>query len=129
MIYLVKAARSGKIKIGYTAQLDKRISALKSQYKDDLKLLKTFPGGRKTEKWLHQFFKDNALGNEWFLFDESMLTITPPDFYEFDIENKNLSRLGSIYVNEKSFIKLKKIAAKEQRTASRQAAYVLEKMG
>lgn len=77
VVYFVEA--SGRVKIGYTRDIHKRISALRTAIPGELRLLRRIDGGRSIEKWLHKQFGAQRLNGEWFRFHPDMLSIIPPD--------------------------------------------------
>lgn len=54
------------IKVGYTINLDKRISAIKTAAPTPVKLLTSVPGNRKTESYFHARLRPHRLQGEWF---------------------------------------------------------------
>lgn len=65
MIYFVKNSE-GLIKIGYTKDIQKRLSTLMHDHGQDLQLLKCICGTRYSEKSLHKRFSSLSVGKEWF---------------------------------------------------------------
>jgi hypothetical protein len=66
MIYFVQAVGGGRIKIGTTVQLAKRLQVLACEYKQELRVLAVIDGGREQEQWLHQQFSHLRVVNEFF---------------------------------------------------------------
>lgn len=64
MIYFVQAIDGGPIKIGYTGNVRKRLSGLRSSNPTYLILLGVMDGDREMEKHLHGKFK--KIQGEWF---------------------------------------------------------------
>ena len=64
MIYFVQAYLGGPIKIGFTDNLTKRLSSLRSSNPEHLVLLGVMEGDREVEKRIHALF-DQKQG-EWF---------------------------------------------------------------
>lgn len=69
VVYFVRAGNKGPVKIGTSAVLSKRLSALRHPLIDNLKLLATVDGGRGKERELHKRFKRYHLKGEWFKFE------------------------------------------------------------
>lgn len=64
-VYFVAA--DGAIKIGYSADVSKRMAQLQTGAACKLKLLAIYPGAnRSIEKRLHEVFKEHRLEGEWF---------------------------------------------------------------
>ncbi len=75
MIYFIgelgrDAKPNGIIKIGWTAgeSADERLSSLQCGNARRLQVLKAIPGGRETERALHELFAEWRLEGEWFAF-------------------------------------------------------------
>ncbi len=66
MIYFVQRESDGAIKIGYTKCIETRLFSLKHENKSAPNLLCVIEGDRKTEKNLHDCFRDSRLEREWF---------------------------------------------------------------
>lgn len=79
LVYIARNNCSGKIKIGWTIDLRKRLSALKSSSGADFHLIRTIDGGRRIEKWLHKKFAPQRIEGEWFRYHPDMQSIIPPD--------------------------------------------------
>jgi len=70
----------GRVKIGVTNDVAKRLSSLKTGSSTDLSLIRFIEGaGPKVEKWLHRRFKDQRIQGEWFEFSAAMMQIITPD--------------------------------------------------
>jgi hypothetical protein len=65
-IYFIQGECGGPIKIGYTADLKRRITSLQTGYPDRLELLLAFPGNQELEKTVHKIFEQYRLKGEWF---------------------------------------------------------------
>lgn len=63
-VYFIAA--DGAIKIGYSANVSKRMAQLQTGAACKLKLLAMYPGGAALEKRLHEEFKTHRLEGEWF---------------------------------------------------------------
>jgi hypothetical protein len=66
IIYFIKSEKTHEIKIGFTVQLEKRLSSLQTAHPSKLQLLATIPGTYEYEKSLHQRFANFRLNGEWF---------------------------------------------------------------
>jgi len=76
-------SEDGKVKIGTSAHLEKRMEALQTASSTKLTLALTIPGGAELEAELHQFFKAYKLNGEWFCFsDEIRYFISGASFYK-----------------------------------------------
>jgi hypothetical protein len=64
MIYFIKAKNT--VKIGYSANPEKRIKELQTGNPEKLELLLTIPGNRETEAAFHTYFDRARLEGEWF---------------------------------------------------------------
>ncbi len=78
MIYVVqeKGQPRGPVKIGTTSlSMTTRMAGLSREYGVDLRVLATFPGGRKTEKAIHVALADRLVrGREWFAWSKSIVS-------------------------------------------------------
>ncbi len=74
MIYYVQAGKKGFIKIGY-AKIDvlKRIGQIQNGCPEKLKLLAVEYGSLKTERRLHEQFKEDKKRGEWFNLSKKLL--------------------------------------------------------
>jgi len=79
-VYFIQDS-SGFVKIGWTKNLKRRFSALRTGNPSVLTVIRTLEGYRALEIWLHEQFSTYRVRGEWFRFDERMLTITPPDVF------------------------------------------------
>lgn len=61
---------TGKVKIGFTTDVRKRIKGLSTAVPGGLELLATIDGGLKEEKYLHDKFAELCIGGEWFHYAE-----------------------------------------------------------
>lgn len=77
-VYIATDGR-GRVKIGFSTDIAARMKQLNSGNAEKVSVIRTFDGGARTEKWLHQRFAASAIKGEWFAFDPAMLTIIPPD--------------------------------------------------
>lgn len=65
MIYFITAGNK-HVKIGYSANPEKRLKELQTGNPLKLKLVTTIPGSYETEKALHLYFTRNKREGEWF---------------------------------------------------------------
>lgn len=65
-VYFIRDAKLPEVKIGYSYSPERRLKALKSEYRRELQLLKTIYGYRAEEAALHRKFKQYRLHGEWF---------------------------------------------------------------
>jgi len=72
MIYLI-SHENQFIKIGYTKNINKRLSQLQVSSPVKLEVLHLIDGDVTIEKKLHVLFKDLRTSGEWFKFDSSIL--------------------------------------------------------
>ena len=81
MIYFIKATVSQAIKIGYSANPEKRLSELQTGNPDKLLLLGTIRGNVDVEAQLHAQFVQHRLEGEWFSGDviEKVLDLIAAD--------------------------------------------------
>lgn len=64
MIYFIKALNT--VKIGYSANPEKRLKELQTGNSEKLELLLTIPGNKESEKAFHLYFDRARLNGEWF---------------------------------------------------------------
>jgi len=67
-IYVVRAG--GRVKIGFSKDVKRRISELQTFFPDELELLLATPGSIVIERSLHDRFKEFAIKREWFRYAE-----------------------------------------------------------
>lgn len=79
MVYFVQSSMTGSVKIGWSADLRARLTALQTGSDSSLYVLRKIQGGRPTERWLHRRFADLNVRGEWFEYCPDMLTVIPPD--------------------------------------------------
>jgi hypothetical protein len=66
-VYFIRRSGDGAIKIGYSGDVGRRISALQTGCPDALTLAGLMVGGTKADEWnLHQQFRAAAISGEWF---------------------------------------------------------------
>lgn len=73
------ASANGLVKIGYTTDLTKRLSAIGTGAGVQPQVLRIVEGGRPTERWLHKRFAKQRVYGEWFQFHPDMIAVVPPD--------------------------------------------------
>ena len=66
IVYVIGSPLSRLVKIGWTTNLRNRLSSLQSGSPVELRVYRTYPGGRELEKWLHVHFKRSRKHGEWF---------------------------------------------------------------
>jgi hypothetical protein len=66
VVYFVKAGE--RVKIGFTVDVERRLSQLQALFPDDLELVLSIPGSILMEKELHRRFQAFQLKREWFLY-------------------------------------------------------------
>ncbi len=64
VVYFMYSA--GKIKIGYSADVLKRLTDLSNAAASPVELIAVLPGNRDLEKRLHRTFKPDRVHGEWF---------------------------------------------------------------
>lgn len=77
-IYVLRAGDEGSVKIGLAQDVGRRVASLQTASPVYLSVIRIYPGGRQTERWLHERFAANRLNGEWFDFVPEMLTAEPP---------------------------------------------------
>ncbi|WIX75999.1 GIY-YIG nuclease family protein [Amycolatopsis carbonis] len=70
-VYVVGAAGSQTVKIGFSTDVTKRLQSLRNASPEDLKVLWHAHAKLNTEFQLHQKFRKNRLRGEWFRFDDN----------------------------------------------------------
>jgi hypothetical protein len=64
VVYFMYSA--GKIKIGYSKDVRKRLTDLSNMASSPVELIAVLPGDRELEKYLHRTFKPDRVHGEWF---------------------------------------------------------------
>lgn len=64
-VYFARDPATGRIKIGSSGSIDRRIATLRREF-PGLVVLATTPGGRYVEDSVHAALFDHHLGHEWF---------------------------------------------------------------
>lgn len=72
-VYFIRRGESGPVKIGFSANVRKRVRSLQTGSAEPLKLLAVAEGGEQTERFLHEQFARHRLEGEWFSPDASLL--------------------------------------------------------
>jgi hypothetical protein len=80
----------GAVKIGFSTDLIARRASLEASSGERLSVIRTFSGGRATERWLHKRYADHRTVGEWFTFCPSMMQVIPPD--EIPVRPKKVIR-------------------------------------
>jgi len=75
MVYIVKENGTDFVKIGVAINIENRIVGLQIGNPRELELIKSYKGGYAIETLIHKKYKDLHVRGEWFIFDESMLSI------------------------------------------------------
>lgn len=79
VVYMLRCANGGPVKIGTTKSLTQRVAALQTASAEGLAAIRTIPGTTITERWLHSHFEPGRIAGEWFSYHPDMLTIECPD--------------------------------------------------
>lgn len=66
LCYVVQAGDDGPIKVGSAAEPEKRMKALQHTCPYPLRIVRTYPGGYKTERELHAKLAHLTVLGEWF---------------------------------------------------------------
>jgi len=66
VVYFIRLGKNGPVKIGYSANLKKRVRTIGMLMPDHLVVEATLPGGRELELRLHQALHASRRRNEWF---------------------------------------------------------------
>jgi transcriptional regulator of acetoin/glycerol metabolism len=72
MIYFIQQGIDGPVKIGFTENIEKRISSLQTASPHKLRLIGSIDGDAEKERQLHNFFSAYRLAGEWFSPDRTM---------------------------------------------------------
>ena len=68
-VYFIQAGKTGRIKVGYTGEVDgakARLQSLQTSATEQLELLDQFKGNMKLEKLCHYVFRHFHIRGEWF---------------------------------------------------------------
>lgn len=71
--YIYAITNGIHIKIGYSANVQRRLKQLNTGSANRLYVLCTFIGGRELEQYIHSKFGYNRINGEWFRVDQDML--------------------------------------------------------
>lgn len=63
-VYFVRSGDT--VKIGFSTNINSRLSTLQNANPDNLQILMVMPGTDQTEKFFHEMFADFRIGGEWF---------------------------------------------------------------
>ena len=110
MIYFIRS-QNGRIKIGYTANIAKRMADLQTAHPEPLSLIVAIPGDMSAERALHRRFMADRLEGEWFdpspvlisyltsLLEEKPIGEWPPDIDELRslLAIKPLNQISEYY--------------------------------
>lgn len=96
-VYFIRAGENGPVKIGTAVNPQRRLRYFQTAHYEPLSIIREIPGGRVEEAWLHRFFQDVRVRNEWFRFCAEMFEIVPPVFSEHapDALNEAVRLAGS----------------------------------
>lgn len=72
-VYFIQAEKDGSVKIGYTANIERRIKALQTSTPQKLELLAAIPASMAIEKSLHKKYKKYRISGEWFRSSQELL--------------------------------------------------------
>lgn len=96
--YILQAGDTPNVKIGWAAEDAKaRLRRLQAGCWETLRLLRTVPGSRRTEVWLHRQFSDFRIARDWFRFDARMLTIDVPDISSPDLTKSPPMQIAALF--------------------------------
>jgi len=71
-VYFILAAHIGMVKIGLSANVEKRLGQLQTSHPYDLEIAATMPGGEFHEKAMHYIFSGHHERGEWFRYDGAL---------------------------------------------------------
>jgi T5orf172 domain len=84
VVYFFKCNENGAIKIGYSHDPKQRLRTLRAEFQWDIVPLAVIPGTRVEEKEIHERFRRDFVGCEWFRPSESLMayiaTLPPAQF-------------------------------------------------
>ena len=72
-VYFIRAEKTNRIKIGFSARLEFRLQEIRRQQGEEVTLIGAFPGDRADESDLHKQFEHFSLGNEWFTYHDDIV--------------------------------------------------------
>jgi hypothetical protein len=74
-VYFIRAGEDGPVKIGYAADVSKRLIKMQADNAAPLTVIRQIQGGRPTEAAMHTLFAEQHIRGEWFRFHASMLSV------------------------------------------------------
>ncbi len=78
-VYFATSGEGMPVKIGYSANPERRVAELSRAHNLDLRLIRVIDGNLKLERRFHAAFAHRRIEGEWFSFDPEMMTLeTPP---------------------------------------------------
>lgn len=73
-VYFIQSEATGHIKIGYSSQVNQRVSSLQAASSESMKILHIMEGKTKVDEFdLHERFKDLRIDFEWFRSDPALM--------------------------------------------------------
>lgn len=98
-VYLIRAGNSSYYKIGFGYFKD-RLTALQTGNHERLRIIKTCPGDKKLESYLHNKYKKYRGVGEWFMFDAGTIEKVLLDYNKVKVyslqESKKEIKSGSM---------------------------------
>lgn len=83
-IYFAQGSDTGLVKIGFSRRTWDRLDQISAPGSDKLRLLRTCPGGRVAEQWVHRHLAEFRCHGEWFRFTPLVMSIEIPDHIQSD---------------------------------------------
>jgi hypothetical protein len=74
VVYFIKNLTTNSIKIGYTGNIEHRLSCLQTGNDCELKVIKTIKGNLQTETQLHNKFAEYHIRGEWYKISEEQIS-------------------------------------------------------
>lgn len=65
-VYFIRNATSGHVKVGWSADPDRRLAQLQTASHDHLEVIASIPGGPETEHRIHRLLEPYRVSGEWF---------------------------------------------------------------
>jgi hypothetical protein len=75
VVYMIQVGEHGPVKIGWTDDVERRLSGLQTANHERLRVIRLFEGGPAEERMLHKQFASQRLEGEWFTFTKEMLDV------------------------------------------------------
>ena len=72
MLYFIQRPSDGAIKIGFSNSFKQRMTQLRGEHKEEMRVLGVVKGDREDERMLHAIFVDLNISGEWFRDDEEI---------------------------------------------------------